>query len=191
MKFPAKVMTIVFLALLANAPFAADLPGDSVYRLDVSLETHRGDVTPLASLQGAPVIVSMFYGSCPHVCPMLISTIQQVEGQLPEDLRDGLRVAMVSIDPERDTPEHLREVAAERNVSSERWILARTSAEGTRPLAAVLGIKYKALPDGEFNHTSVLVLLDASGRELARSSKLGAPDPEFVRQVKAALKARR
>lgn len=190
MKYPAKFVTILLLALPASPLLADELPPDSVYQLDVPLETHRGDAMPLASLQGRPVIMSMFYGSCPHVCPMLVSTIQQVERQVPEDLRDWLRVAMVSIDPERDTPKHLREVAAQRGVESERWILARTSATGTRPLAAVLGIKYKALPDSEFNHTSVLVLLDATGRELARSSKLGAPDPAFVQQVKAALETR-
>ncbi|HEX7030577.1 MAG TPA: SCO family protein, partial [Gammaproteobacteria bacterium] len=93
------------------------------------------------------------------------------------------------VDPRRDTPEHLREIALRRGVESERWILARTSAEGTRPLAAVLGIQYKALPDGEFNHTSVLVLLDADGRELARSSRLGASDKAFVQRVEAALRS--
>src|SRR5690606_1712082 len=155
---------LLALALLVNcgAAFAAGLPEDSVYRMDVPLETHRGDEVTLASLQGQPVIVSMFYGSCPHVCPMLISTIQQVERQLPSDARDALRVAMISIDPARDTPGHLAEVADRHGVDSARWLLARTTSGKTRPLAAVLGIKYKALPDGEFNHTSVLILLDAN-----------------------------
>lgn len=189
MKFPAAPATILLLALIVNPLLADELPQDSIYQLDVPLETHRGDKMPLASLQGRPVIITMFYGSCPHVCPMLISTVQQLEKQLPENLRDGLRVAMVSVDPRRDTPEHLREIALRRGVESERWILARTSAEGTRPLAAVLGIQYKTLPDGEFNHTSVLVLLDADGRELARSSRLGAPDKAFVQRVEAALRS--
>ncbi|HEX6928468.1 MAG TPA: SCO family protein [Gammaproteobacteria bacterium] len=182
------VILLMFAAASLNA-FAGELPEDSVYGMDATLQTHRGDELSLASLEGKPVIVSMFYGSCPHVCPMLISTIQQVERQLSAGEREGLRVAMISIDPARDTPEHLRAIAERRGVNNDRWILARTSAARTRPLAAVLGIKYRALPDGDFNHTSVLILLDAQGRQLARSSTLGVPDEAFVRRVEAALRS--
>lgn len=188
MKFAFTLASLLLMQpALSPALHADELPENSVYRLDAMLETHRDREIPLASLQGQPVIMSMFYGSCPHVCPMLISTIQQVEKQLSPQARGKLRVAMVSIDPKRDTPEHLAAVADQHDVDSDRWLLARTSPAMTRPLAAVLDIKYKALPDGEFNHTSVLVLLGPQGRELARSNKLGSPDPGFVQKVEAAL----
>ena len=59
-----------------------------------------------------------------------------------------------------------------------------------RKLAALLGIRYRQLADGEFNHTSVLILLDAEGRILARTEKLGAkPDPAFLAAVRKALRA--
>ena len=59
-----------------------------------------------------------------------------------------------------------------------------------RRTAAVLGIRYRALADGEFNHSSALVLLDGEGRVLARTEQLGAvPDPAFLAAVKAALAA--
>jgi protein SCO1/2 len=46
------------------------------------------------------------------------------------------------------------------------------------------------LEDGEFNHTSALVLLDANGRVLARTEQMGTrPDPEFVTAVRKALAA--
>lgn len=183
---------LVVLLLAGVLPLtggAAELPDDSYYQLDVMLEPHVGEQARFATLQGSPVIVSMFYGSCPHVCPMIISTIQQVEKQLPGKIRGELRVVMISIDPERDTPEALRAVAAKHSVDDARWMLARTEPEDTRALAAVLGIKYKALPDGQFNHTSTMILLDAAGREIARSSKLGAPDENFVQQVATAFTA--
>lgn len=42
--------------------------------------------------------------------------------------------------------------------------------------------------DGEFNHTSALVLLDADGRIVARAEQMGTrPDPEFVAAVRRAL----
>lgn len=184
-------IVIVALAVFIGLPHAAaaSLPDDSYYQLDVSLETHAGEKIAFDAFRGRPVIVSMFYGTCPHVCPVLISTIKEVGEQLPVAIRDELRVLMISIDPERDTPAHLLELVERHNVDSTRWRLARTQPSQTRPLAAVLGIKYKALPDGEFNHTSAIILLDPQGREITRSTKLGAPSAEFVEVVQAALRA--
>ena len=70
-----------------------------------------------------------------------------------------------------------------------RWTLASPPADDVREVAGVLGIRYRALADGEFNHTSALVLLDARGRILARTEQIGTrPDPEFVAAVKLALR---
>ena len=56
-------------------------------------------------------------------------------------------------------------------------------------MAGALGIRYRQLADGEFNHTSMLVLLDADGRILARTEQVGSqPDPEFVAAVRRALR---
>lgn len=194
MKFPHKLYLGVVVALGMLAMFgvpraaAGDSSMNSYYEMDVPLETHAGKQTSFAAFAGKPTIVSMFYGTCPHVCPMLVSTIKQVERQLPEDLRKNLQVLLVSIDPERDSPQMLSELAERHDVDSDRWILARTVPAQTRALAAVLGIKYKQLPDGEFNHTTSIILLDEQGREIARSGKLGAPEAEFVRKVEASLK---
>ena len=57
-----------------------------------------------------------------------------------------------------------------------------------RTLAAALGIRYRAQPDGTFNHTSALILLDRDGRIVARSEVTGLqPDPHFVATVRAHL----
>ena len=53
---------------------------------------------------------------------------------------------------------------------------------------AVRGIRYRQLADGEFNHTSALVLLDADGRVAARTEIIGSkPDPAFVAAVRKAV----
>ena len=60
-----------------------------------------------------------------------------------------------------------------------------------REIAGVLGIRYRALADGEFNHTSALVLLDAEGRVLARTEQIGSKvDPQFMAQVRDSLRQR-
>ena len=96
----------------------------------------------------------MFYSSCKFVCPMLIETIRDIETKLSAEEREHLTVLLVSIDPAHDSVEVLQRTVDERHVDGARWTLARTDAASVRKLAAVLGIQYRALPDGEFNHTT-------------------------------------
>ncbi|NMW25113.1 SCO family protein, partial [Rhodanobacter denitrificans] len=53
-----------------------------------------------------------------------------------------------------------------------------------RQLSGVLGLQYRQLPDGEFNHSSELILLDADGRIAARTTRIGKLDPEFVEAIR-------
>ena len=74
----------------------------------------------------------------------------------------------------------------ERRVDESRWRLLRTQTD-VRKVAAVLGVQYRQLENRDFNHSSALVLLDADGRVIARSSTIGEPDPLFVDAVRQAL----
>ena len=128
--------------------------------------------------RGAPILVSMFYTSCQFVCPMLIETVRDIEAKLSAEEREHLTVLLVSIDPAHDSVEVLKRTADERHVDSARWTLARTDAATVRKLAAVLGIQYRALADGEINHTTAVILRRCRGGEsAARTSRLGGADP--------------
>ena len=90
------------------------------------------------------------------------------------------------MDPARDTPQALQRVAAQHRVDA-RWTLATPRAADVRAVAGVLDVRYRQLADGEFNHTAALVLLDADGRDLARTENIGTvPDPAFVAAVRKA-----
>jgi protein SCO1/2 len=187
---------LLSLAAFAAVPLparAADsapaLPGDSVYRLDVALEDHDGRPFAWASLQGGPVLASMFYTSCDKVCPMIFETIHATLRALPVAERAQARVLLVSIDPGHDTAEVLKKTAQQRGCDA-RWVLARTDEATTRKVAAVLGIQYRRLSNGEYNHSSTIDLLDAQGRIAARTGKLGAADPALVAAVRKLSAAR-
>lgn len=156
------------------AALAEPLPDDSIYQLDTALETHGGATTTLAIHRGHPTVVSMFYANCPMACPMLIQEVQRLEAALSPEDRAELRVLLVSLDPGRDTPELMSGVVATHQLDTGRWTLARPSDEAAvREVAAVLGIQYRALADGEMNHSSILTLVDRQGRIQARIDGLG------------------
>lgn len=183
-----RLLALLMLALPLTAMAAAALPGDSVYLLDDAFSDQQGHAFHLADRRGKPQLVAMFYTSCRYICPLIVDSAKGVEHALAPAERARLGVLLVSLDPARDDTAALASVARKRKLDPARWTLARTDAGTVRRVAALLGVRYRALADGEFNHTSALVLLDAEGRVLARTERLGpVPDPTFLAAVKAAL----
>jgi protein SCO1/2 len=164
----------------AGLPAAAAPKGGSVYELDLPLVDQDGQRIRLDTFRGHRVIVSMFYGSCPFACPTLISDIRNLERRLSPQVRAELRVLLVSFDPEHDTSAALSELVKVRELDRSRWKLATGSDDSVRELSAVLGIKYRKLPSGGFNHTSLITLLDRDGTLLARSEGLQGSNDELV-----------
>jgi len=172
-------------AWLRAAAAAPALPSDSIYWLDAQLQDQDGRRFALSSLQGAPLLASMFYTSCDMVCPMIFETVHATLRALPARERQAVRVLMVSFDPERDSVEVLKKTAQARGCDA-RWTLARCDAATARQVAAVLGIQYRRLADGDFNHSSVVEAVDAQGRIVAKTGKLGTADAVVVAALRAA-----
>ena len=191
MKFSFGVMLAMVIAASAGAAEAANpkpLPTDSVYQLPLKLTDQHARTRDWRTRRGKPQVVAMFYSSCRYICPLIIESGKAVDRALTPAQRAGLGMVYISMDPERDTPAALATLAKERKVSDKRWALASPKPGDVRSVAGVLDIRYRQLSDGEFNHTSALILLDAEGRILARTEKMGSqPDPEFITAVKAAL----
>jgi protein SCO1/2 len=166
---------------------AQPLPGDSIYQLRPRLVDQDGHPFELGALRGAPVLASMFYSSCEMVCPVIFETIRQTLKAVPAHGRDRLRVLMVTIDPARDTVAVLKETAQRHGCGAE-WSLVRGGDADVRRIAAVLGVQYRRLESGEFNHSSSIELLDADGRIAARSGLLGSIDQPFVEAIGRSLR---
>lgn len=166
---------------------AQPLPGDSLYQLDIALQDSDGAPLRLAQLRGRPLLVTMFYGHCAAVCPVLTAQVQRLVSDLPAAERAQLRVLMVSFDSALDTPQELRAFRAEHHINGPNWITARAAAGDVRELAAALGIQYRELPDHTFNHSTVISITDRDGIVRARTSELNGPDPDFVAAMRTQI----
>jgi protein SCO1/2 len=183
-----KLLFALALALLAAPSARAEaLDPESLYRLPVGLQDADGKRFDPAQLRGHPVLITLFFASCPQACPLMISKMQRVEKQLTPAERADTRMVMVSLDPQRDTPEVLRAVGEVHHLDRARWDLLRTDPDGVRQLAAALGIKYHPLNNGSIWHASVLVVLDRQGRIQARAEGLGGDDTPVLQPLRAAL----
>lgn len=167
-------------AVSASSAQSRPLPETSVYRLRGTFTDQDGRALELSSLRGSPVLMAMFYGSCRTMCPIIIEDARAVDSALSASEREQLRVVLVTIDPERDTPEALRALAADRSLPVPRWSLLRAPDSVLRPLAMVLGVQYRRLPNGDFAHSASLTLLDREGRIAAQIEGLRRPNLPIV-----------
>lgn len=181
------VILAATLSLMAGAVHANDA-SSSLYDLQLALTDQSARPQRFDLYRGEVVLVTMFYGSCPMACPLLIDSLRAIEDTLTAAERQHVRVLMVSIDPQRDTPQALAALAKQRRIDATRWTLARASEDDVRMLAAVLDIQYRRLPNGEYNHTSVISLLTPDGQLLKQTSVLGRAESQFVSAVRAALR---
>ena len=185
----ASICTAFGASAATPAASVATLPSASIYHLSTPLTDQNGKQFKLDDRRGRPMLVSMFYTSCQFVCPMLVDALRETEAKLTPAERERLSILMVSFDPEHDTVSVLKATAEQRHLDPAHWTLARTDAGNVRKLAAVLGIQYRALANGEFNHTTSLILIDSAGRIVGRTARLGDSDPSFVKQVRATVQS--
>jgi protein SCO1/2 len=189
-------LACLLLATAFGAPAAAPataspLPKDSVYQLPLPLTDQHGKTSDWRRHRGKPQVVAMFYTSCQYICPLIVDSGKAVEHALTPAEQAKLGLLLISMDPKRDTPAALMRIAKQRRLDSARWSLASPRDEDVRGVAGVLGVRYRQLADGEFNHTSALVLLDRDGRIVTRTEKIGgAVDPEFIKAVRRVVAAR-
>jgi protein SCO1/2 len=164
--------------------FAAD-PSASLYQLHEKLDDQDGRAIGLDVHRGHPVLVTMFYASCPDTCPLIVETLRDIERQLDETQRRQVRVLLISFDAEHDTPQALTALAQTRHIDTSRWTLAHADAATVRRIAAALNVQYRQLPSGTFSHSTMISVLGKHGEIAFQSAKLGRADPELVAALHA------
>lgn len=76
--------------------------------MDFTLTSENGESVTLSSLQGKAVLMAFGYTNCPDVCPVTLARFRQVKDALEGDA-ERVQIVFVSVDGQRDTPEHLRD----------------------------------------------------------------------------------
>lgn len=109
----ARLLGPILLLVLAGCEQQPEWNGRDISGLmpPLEFELTGEDGEPITEEAFADQVVALFFGytHCPDVCPPTLSRLAQAIKQLPEEQRDQVEVLFVSVDPERDTPEHLKE----------------------------------------------------------------------------------
>ena len=129
---------------------------------DFSMTDHHGDAVDLTLLKGHWSLLFFGFTTCPDICPTTLSVLADaVDG-----LSDPPLIVMVSVDPERDTPEVLSRYVPAFHTS---FVGISGTFDETVRLAEQLNIAFGKVPGYEpgsylVDHSASLVLIDPDGK---------------------------
>lgn len=156
------------------------------FDLGIKVTRSDGAVVDLASLRGRPTIMTMFFASCPDVCPLMTENILRAEAKIPAKELKDLQVVFVSFD-ERDKPAVLDAYRKAHGITSPRWTVASATPAASRKLGDLLGVRYQKLPNGSFSHSAMVDLIAADGTVMARVPAPSLDHPQFSVAIRAML----
>lgn len=154
----------------------------SVYLLESEWKDQDARARKLSSLAGRVQVVALVYTHCGYACPRIVADLKRIEGEVAAAHPGRVGFVLVSIDPERDTPERLRSFAEGSRLDPARWTLLNGSDAQVLELAALLGVKYRRESAADFSHSNVITVLDPHGVVVHQQLGLGA-DPEKTLSV--------
>lgn len=151
---------------------------DGSYAKDFALIDHNGQPRTMADFRGKAVVLFFGYLQCPNYCPLTLARMAEVMQLLGEDAK-RVQVLFVTLDPERDPPEAMREYV--KNFHPSFLGLYATPA-ATPELALKFRVYYRKVPgttpgNYHIDHAVFSYAYDPAGRlRLRLSDSLSATD---------------
>ncbi|MEK7816121.1 MAG: SCO family protein [Pseudomonadota bacterium] len=143
-----------------------------------------GRAVTLAALRGKPLVISLIYTSCYHICPTTTQHLAKVTRTAREALgTDSFHVVSIGFDTLRDTPAAMRQFAREQNVNLSGWYFASTDAATLARLSQDLGFLYQPSASG-FDHLIQATVVDADGRIYRQVYGMNFDTPLLVEPLK-------
>jgi len=138
---------------------------------DFSLTDQNNNTVTTQSLRGRVWVAAFIFTNCAGPCPMMSQKMAQLQETVPDP-----RVMLVSftVDPQRDTPQVLRQYADTFGADHSRWLFLTGSEEQMMETARTMYITaIPATDDSPIIHSEKLLLVDAAGkiRGIYRSSE--------------------
>ncbi len=185
---------VVLAAILAVVTLVACSGDESWQTKDISgmmpplefqLRDEHGEPVQADAYDGAVNLLFFGYTYCPDVCPVTLARLSRILGELDASEREQVRVLFVSVDPERDSPERLREYTS---AFGEDFIGLTGTQEQLRRLNKRYRVTYGyGEPDenGEYlvSHSAAVFVFDRNGK-----ARLLVRDSDPVEDVVADLR---
>ncbi|MEI2689408.1 MAG: SCO family protein [Anaerolineae bacterium] len=188
---PLLILLLLLLLLLTGCQpyqYHGLLLDSPVPASDVTLTSQTGEPVSLSDFRGQLTALYFGYTFCPDVCPTTLSTLNQAL-ELMGDKADEVQVVMVSVDPDRDTPEALASYLSNFNPD---FVGLTSTPEQIASAAIPFGVFFEkhegsAATGYLVDHTASVMVLDRDGR-LRLVIPFETPAEEIAADLKQLLK---
>lgn len=130
---------------------------------DHAFRDTEGRERRLLEYRGKPLVISLIYTSCYHICPTttrhLADVIERAQSVLGED---SFAVVTIGFDSVKDTPDAMRQFAKAQKASAVHWDFLAADANTIDGLTRELGFQFRPAAGG-FDHLLQTTVLDADG----------------------------
>ena len=166
---------VLFLTLVALSAFSAEYDRSAALEIsqgaigrqldDYILRDTQGQPFSISELRGKPLVVSMIYTSCHHICPTITRNLGDKIEVAHEALgKDAFNIVTIGFDWRVDTPDRMREFESRLRLDGvPNWHFLATEAGVVDELSNNLGFLFYPSAKG-FDHLAQATVVDAEGR---------------------------
>jgi protein SCO1/2 len=132
---------------------------------DFALRDQDGRPVRLRDFKGQAVLLTFIYTRCPipNFCPLMTKNFADLERRLSGEFADRAHLLSISIDPDFDRPEVLKNYAARYRADTRHWTFATGTREQIEFAGALFGLMQEPA-GGLINHDLRTALIGPDGR---------------------------
>lgn len=167
MKRIAALIAILLIACNSDLPVKGQFP-------DIKLIDQDGRDFSFSQVRGNVLVVAYIYTNCPDICHIISKKMNVFKEQIKKSgLQDRVYFISISFDPERDTPDALRQHAEMMNLDLDNWVFLTGDPTSVNEILKVAGMEAiketgetagKADQSYSMLHRDRISLADTNGR---------------------------
>ena len=133
---------------------------------DLKMLDQDGQPVVVNELKGKWTLLFFGYTFCPDICPTTLAQLRQIKSELPKATVDKLRIVLISVDPNRDTPQQLKQYLG---YFDKAFIGLNAPVQDIQKLANAVSIPFipadTSKPNYTVDHSGNLALLGPDGTQ--------------------------
>ena len=175
-------LVALVLGLTVNKVLSGKGQGDPTALIDAGIillpQSRTLPAVKMVDQDGQPVVIDelkgkwslLFFGYtfCPDICPTTLAQLRQIKSELPKEAVDKLQVVLVSVDPNRDTPQQLKQYLGYFDKDF-KGLTASSSVEDLQKLANAVSIPFipadTSKPNYTVDHSGNLAVIGPDGTQ--------------------------
>jgi protein SCO1/2 len=184
------LILITLMSLIAAGPHDVHDPSSSHQQLpkiapapDSMLTSQDGAPVTLTDFRGKVVAVTFIYTSCTSTCPVLTPMMSFVQDQLGRDFGRNIVFVSITVDPERDSPQVLKEYATSFGANLSGWSFLTGSPAAIRDVTRRYGVVASKNISGDVDHTFLTSIVDQHGILRVQYAGVRFDPEEFKRDL--------